>query len=797
MRTHAWWMVLVPLLLVVPASAEEPAPLGEDAALALLQDAARISPPYMRTLLTLDPAIARRLLQADGADAPLTAAIIALADGRELHIGELAWGKHATPQAFVEAIYPQVPMRTQSKARYAHANVAHPELVRRLTLRSDGDRAYGTLRLGKEHVFECRVRWYAARDAAGHWSIRRFVFESSGVRVVRDGPRWRLDIESMRSRINPRRGRQLALPRIGTVGIEPPAEQTVLISVTSAGTIHLDPEEGALSLTELRMALGRRAAPGHLRQPDGSSNLAALLDIDASTPWTVVQWLMQTLAHPAIRIHKLYFGARATGDGREGAIASRLPKDRSGPARAGPAPERIRVKAFLGSGEPSEPAALYAALLQIPAERRQSALWEIVAAPPLGGNVPHGAMLQTLDAMIAAGATHIMFEGAAPPPTDRVFGDAEALAQSIRERKTRPGHPYVKLGRQRIAHDAPQREIPRGGRVERTVGAVDFGSEDPRHGSVWIEDLEIRDDLPIEAPREKGPLPEGEIRRLRAIARGLRWLAAHQARDGRWEAATFHRWCDGTPVPAPATPPGDAGMAAYDVAVTGHALLAFLHAGNTNRGGHAFAKVVSRGLRSLKNVQTPAGGFGPPDAPDHLLQHAAAAHAMVEAFARTGSPIYKGSAQRALEYSAAARFPNHAVGAALHRALARGHELNEARRRRGRAAPLIVDAKALEATREHRDKALPADPPERGSGIEGIDLWDWRLRMAAAKRVGGRPWASWQQVLHDDLLPIQRVDDDPCALLGSWDPLAPWRKEGGRVHATAMVVLLLLAAEGG
>src|SRR5262245_55377843 len=80
-----------------------------------------------------------------------------------------------------------------------------------------------------------------------------------------------------------------------------------------------------------------------------------------------------------------------------------------------------------------------------------------------------------------------------------------------------------------------------------------------------------------------------------ALADELRWLAAHQSDDGRWESAGFGAWCNGRRVQGEG--PDGAGGALHDVGLTGLALLNFLASGYTHRGDHAFAKVVRNGLR--------------------------------------------------------------------------------------------------------------------------------------------------------------------------------------------------------
>ncbi len=56
------------------------------------------------------------------------------------------------------------------------------------------------------------------------------------------------------------------------------------------------------------------------------------------------------------------------------------------------------------------------------------------------------------------------------------------------------------------------------------------------------------------------------------------------------------------------------------------------------------------------------------------------------------------------------------------------------------------------------------------------------------RRLGGERWKAWEEALRPAVL-AQRQDGDPCAYQGSWDPVDPWGKEGGRVYSTAMMAL--------
>ncbi len=219
-------------------------------------------------------------------------------------------------------------------------------------------------------------------------------------------------------------------------------------------------------------------------------------------------------------------------------------------------------------------------------------------------------------------------------------------------------------------------------------------------------------------------LTNGQGRSGHAIDRALKWLAAHQSPNGGWGAATFMRWCDGEP--APQRPDGP-GKAFYDPGVTGLALCAFLGDGYTHRGRHCYRKTVSRGLRYLRNIQDAGGCFGPRACHDYVYNHAACALAMVEAYGMTGSSLFKGSAQKALDFLATAQNPGLGwrygvrpgdsdtsvtgwVVAVLHSAVL----INRNAVEHGKPPPLTIEAGAFDGARAWIEKMT--DP---GSGRTG------------------------------------------------------------------------------
>lgn len=215
-------------------------------------------------------------------------------------------------------------------------------------------------------------------------------------------------------------------------------------------------------------------------------------------------------------------------------------------------------------------------------------------------------------------------------------------------------------------------------------------------------------DQPFEGPGTNAVIPM--VRRVppprtpsKEIRAALDWLAAHQAPDGGWRVRDWHRYCKGQPNTL-AAPKDVAGTASFDVGVTGLAIVAFLGSGYTNRGKHPYQGVVNKGLRYLRQVQDPEGCFGPRTGSQYTYNHAMAALAMVEAYGMTESPIFKMSAQKALDFHAMSRNPyaawrygvrpgenDSSVTAWMSLALLSAERINENAKQRGSPPRLTVD----------------------------------------------------------------------------------------------------------
>jgi hypothetical protein len=144
-----------------------------------------------------------------------------------------------------------------------------------------------------------------------------------------------------------------------------------------------------------------------------------------------------------------------------------------------------------------------------------------------------------------------------------------------------------------------------------------------------------------------------------AVARGLEWLALHQAPDGHWGLNDFNRTARERPGGRIFTCTCDAGTdRKNDIAGTAFGLLPFLAAGQTHKaapkkeGAKDYSKTVDAGLRYLLARQARDGSLTA-----DMYSHALATTAVCEVYAMTSDPALKVAAQKAVNFIVSAQDP--------------------------------------------------------------------------------------------------------------------------------------------
>jgi hypothetical protein len=150
----------------------------------------------------------------------------------------------------------------------------------------------------------------------------------------------------------------------------------------------------------------------------------------------------------------------------------------------------------------------------------------------------------------------------------------------------------------------------------------------------------------------------GNVQSEVCVARGLEWLASHQAADGRWSLHDFNRHARKRPFPEgnPFTCECEPGTHyKNDVAGTALALLPLLGAGHTHKPGKVkpdYSQTVKTGLMFLIKQQDAQGAFD-----SSMYAHGLATIAVCEAYGMTLDPLLRKPGQSAINYLARAQDP--------------------------------------------------------------------------------------------------------------------------------------------
>jgi len=331
-----------------------------------------------------------------------------------------------------------------------------------------------------------------------------------------------------------------------------------------------------------------------------------------------------------------------------------------------------------------------------------------------------------------------------------------------------------------------------------------------------------------------------------ALAGGLEWLKEHQDEEGMWDCDGFMKHDENAPVC------DGAGNAMYDPGVSGLALLAFLGAGETHKHGR-YQKTVREGLRYLKQIQDPEGCFGPRQSNHFTYNHAIGALAMAEAYGMTGSPLFKASAQNAIDFVHKCQNPylawRYGVRPQDNDTSVTGWMVMALKS--AKISGLRVDDAAFQGVKAWLDKVTepeygrvgytargtgparpqdvmdkwPADKSESLTAVgilsrvfvgedpsksdlirkgtelclKALPVWDeasgaidmyyWYYGTLALFQVGGPPWKAWNEAMKAAIIDHQRKD--PISFKGSWDPADPWGRDGGRVYSTALMTMCM------
>lgn len=371
-----------------------------------------------------------------------------------------------------------------------------------------------------------------------------------------------------------------------------------------------------------------------------------------------------------------------------------------------------------------------------------------------------------------------------------------------------------------IADDARQRAV--------VVGEVRVGNPKRlRNGRMLPEVYQLRVQERAEIVEQLG----GNARTEAAVQAALRWLAANQMEDGRWDASA-HGAGRETRVFGHDR---DGAGAESDTGITALAVLAMMGAGHDHLEEGPYRANVQRGLEFLLRSQARDGNMaGEAKTFAAMYCHGIATLAICEAYAITGDERMKWWVHRAVRYTISAQnstdggwryqpgdkgdlsqFGWQVMGLrsaelagvdiprrtteGMHQFLVdvssgRHDGLASYRPREPVTASMTAEALACRfflGTQRDDPAAMEAAAYllERRPGRERANLYYWYYGTLAMFQLQDARWDKWNEALQARLVPTQRKDG---RLAGSWDPEdTVWGSYGGRVYTTAMAALCL------
>lgn len=308
----------------------------------------------------------------------------------------------------------------------------------------------------------------------------------------------------------------------------------------------------------------------------------------------------------------------------------------------------------------------------------------------------------------------------------------------------------------------------------------------------------------------------------RAVALALKWLAAHQSADGRWDARRFDENCGACR--------GKTKIKA-DVALTGLSLLCFLAVDHTHLREGEYQDTVRRGLDWLIAQQESSGDLR---GGETMYSHGIATIALSEAYGMSADPALAPRVQNAVDFIYRARNRNEGgwrydpgqagdtsvLGwqvMALKSAHAAGADVPEgafdvARRWLDRVSqgtseglyayqPGRKYSRSMTAEAMFVQQLLGRTPDElrmRTSArfvARQLPDWEddpntylWYYGILVLFQHQGEEWRDWNGALTKQLL---RHQHQTGRTAGSWDSTDRWSKLGGRVYQTALCTLML------
>lgn len=320
----------------------------------------------------------------------------------------------------------------------------------------------------------------------------------------------------------------------------------------------------------------------------------------------------------------------------------------------------------------------------------------------------------------------------------------------------------------------------------------------------------------------------GNDESLKSVQRGLTWIEKHQFEDGHWSLHEFNKCCQGHPRCS------GHGNVKSDVAATGFGLLPFLGFGETHLTG-AHQKTIGRGLNWLVEHQQSSGELTTgKEGNARMYSHAIGTIALCEAYGLSQDPNLREPAQRAVDFILNAQHrasggwryqPNQSADTSvvgwqlmalksgqiaglyvpheswglvqkwLDKVEGKGKQRGQFRYQPGQGYKLAMTAEGLLC---RRYLGATVNDPSIVQGANHLlqhlpqknkdSSYYWYYATQFMFHLSPEYWDKWNEV-QNDLLTNSQIKEGRH--FGTWDPRDNWERQGGRLYATSLRVMML------
>jgi len=216
----------------------------------------------------------------------------------------------------------------------------------------------------------------------------------------------------------------LELPRVGTAGDLPPADQSTVITVDALGVIAVG--KAPVDPPSLRRELRRVSQAG--RVGDGAATRYVILRVDKAAEWRAVADVLRVCSMPGVELNRIVFAVSPEDGSEDGGLALYMPRDLTYRKDAWGREIQVHETLVVGREQTGASASLYfAAYANV---KQASPECTHVAVLVMGQEVTCAHFLACVDVLLRAGIEYVVMH----PPIQGKPGESTGMGIRYREK---------------------------------------------------------------------------------------------------------------------------------------------------------------------------------------------------------------------------------------------------------------------------------------------------------------------------------------------------------------------------